>query len=98
MLQNIPVFRTEGQVKLIWCQELAESMSDIHRMKIKRGCPYSREGIDGVPVAVPVVHDDSLGRNPRNAEFLRDLHRKVVKARSAVRRCDVECTFLLRSL
>ena len=69
-----------------------------NRMSIGETRVYRREGVHSVPVAVPVVHDDRLGRGAGNTEFLRNVYGLVVKAGRGVRGRDVQMLLFARNL
>ena len=61
-------------------------------------CTNQGEGIDGVPIAVPLVHYDSLRCDARGAELFRDVCGEVVEPWGPISSCNVEVLFLARDL
>ena len=54
---------------------------------------YRREGIDSVPVRVPVIHDHVVWWNPGSTKLLRNIMDKLVEPWGAIRRADVQVLF-----
>ena len=97
-IQWVLVLGAEREVKLVWSQELHIQASDTTDGSVATSFTHCREGIHRVPVAVPVVHDDRLGRGAGNTEFLRDVYGQVVEAGRGVRGRDVQMLLFARNL
>lgn len=63
------------------------SVSRACRPNVKSHC---RKWVQRIPIAVPVVHDNSLGGHPVCAEVCRDVMNQIIKARCTICRCDME--------
>lgn len=97
VVDRVLVLCPQRQVELVRRQELSRT-SQTPKASKQYTCTNRGEGVHGIPVAVPVVHDHRCRRDVRCAECLSDVRGEAVEARGAIGSGDVQMLLFARDL
>lgn len=97
VVDRVLVLCAQRQVELVRRQELSQT-SQTSKAFQQNACTNRREGVHGVPVAVPVVHNHGGRGDVGCAERLSDVRCETVEARGAIGSSYVQMLLFARNL